>query len=409
MFIFVGTLFNCQPLEKLNNSDEKRKVHTGLDVLFDEELGLIKNKRIALVTNQSGIDRNGTSNVSLFLEHKDLNLIKIFSPEHGFSGQFANGEIVKGEELDNVPPINSLYGKTKKPTYDMLRDVDVIVYDIQDVGARFYTYISTLGLVMEAAAEVGIPVIVLDRPNPIGITVEGPILEQDYSSFIGKYPIPIRYGMTVGELAKMIVDENMIKLAPELKVVKMEHYHYQYFDETYLPWSKPSPNIPDLETAVIYPGICTLEATNIGEGRGTLLPFKQIGAPWIVADDLVELLNTLDLRGVEFSTVTFTPKSIPSMSKYPKYENELCNGIHIKVTNRDQYNSVKAGIGVLWAVYKLYPNNIHINESSLARLWGSDKLFKMIKDGYSINEILESYQVDLQEFADLRKKYLLYD
>lgn len=409
IFIFTLTLFNCHPIDKLNATVERPRVWTGLEVLFEDGVDYLKNKNIALVTNRSGIDNYGNSNVSLFLKHGDLNLVKIFSPEHGFSGQFVNGEIVSGENILHFPPISSLYGDSKKPTPEMLNDVDIIIYDIQDIGARFYTYISTLGLVMDAAAENNIPIIVLDRPNPIGNRAEGPILDMEYSSFVGMYPIPIIYGMTIGELAKMIVGEKLISSAPELKVIQMEHYNHQYFDETNLPWTKPSPNIPDLETAIVYPGICLLEATNISEGRGTTSPFKQIGAPWIDSKKLIDLLNQQELLGVKISSTMFTPTSIPAMSKYPKYENELCNGINIQVTDRNQYNSVKTGVVILWAINKLHPDKIEINKVSMARLWGSDNFYEMLIDGSTIDQIEESYQNDITIFSELRKKYLLYN
>jgi len=409
ILIFTLALFNCHPIETFNTTVEKARVKTGLEVLLDSEIDYLKNKNIALVTNQSGIDINSNSNVSLFLKHDDLNLIKIFSPEHGFSGQFANGEIVQGEIITNFPLIISLYGNSKKPTAEMLKDVDIIIYDIQDIGARFYTYISTLGLVMEAAAENNIPVMVLDRPNPIGSKIEGPVLNMEHSSFIGMYPIPTRYGMTIGEVAQMIVGERMIGSLPELKVIQMEDYKYQYFDEAQLPWRKPSPNIPNLETAIVYPGLCILEATNISEGRGTTLPFRQIGAPWIDSSKLIKLLNEEELPGVKFGSTEFTPISIPAMSKYPKYENELCYGINIIVTDRLQYNSVKTGIAILWAINKLYPDKIEIDKKSLARLWGSDILYKMLMNGDTVNQIDESYRDDILIFSELRKQYQLYN
>ena len=202
--------------------------------------------------------------------------------------------------MKSLPKVVSLYGKNRKPTKEQLADLDIIIYDIQDIGARFYTYISTMGLVMAAAAEAGIQIIVLDRPNPItGNQVEGPILNLNNQSFVGYYPIPIRYGLTVGELAKMIVGEKWIDLVPDLLVIPVENLkNTLWFDETNLPWIKPSPNIPDLETAIIYPGMCLLEATNLNEGRGTYKPFKQFGAPWIDKQELSIALNNLNLSGL---------------------------------------------------------------------------------------------------------------
>jgi uncharacterized protein YbbC (DUF1343 family) len=325
------------------------------------------------------------------------------------------GNIPDGEHVDydsissELPPIISLYGKTRKPTQGMLSNIDIIIYDIQDVGARFYTYISTLGLVMEAAGKANIPVIVLDRPNPIGGHIDGPILDKNYKSFIGKYPIPIQYGMTIGELAKMIVGEKMIEPTPELTIIPMENFNRNlYYDETYLPWVNPSPNIPDLETAIIYPGFCLFEATNVSEGRGTHSPFKQIGAPWIDANSLTNLLNKQNLPGVIFKPIRFTPKSIPTMSKYPKFENQNCNGIEISITKRDIYKSILTGVTTLWAINKLYPNSLVIRIDSMGRLWGSDKLYLQLQKGKTPPEIINSYQTELKQFLQIQEKYLIY-
>jgi uncharacterized protein YbbC (DUF1343 family) len=292
----------------------------------------------------------------------------------------------------------------------MFSNIDIIIYDIQDVGARFYTYISTLGLVMEAAGEANIQVMVLDRPNPIGNKVDGPILDENHKSFIGKYPIPIQYGMTIGELAKMIVGEKMISLIPELTVIPMENYNRNFFyNQTHLSWINPSPNILDLETAIIYPGFCLFEATNVSEGRGTYSPFKHIGAPWIDADSLTNHLNDQNLPGVIFNSIKFAPVSIPTMSKYPKFENQNCNGVNISVTNRDIFNSILTGVTVLWAINKLYPDSFVINKESLGRLWGSDNIYKQLQKGKTPSEIVNSYQNELNNFKQIRNKYLIYD
>ena len=392
-------------------SNSKAIVNTGLDVLLEKHIDKLSGKNIGLVTNHSGIDKNGTSNISRFITQDSINLVKIFTPEHGLAGLIPDGEIIErdsGSQL--LPPIISLYRKSKKPTLEMFNDIDLIIYDIQDVGTRFYTYISTLGHVMETAGEANIPVIVLDRPNPIGGNVDGPILKENYKSFVGKYLIPIQYGMTVGELAKMIVREKMITPTPVLTVIPMENYDRNlYYDETNLLWTNPSPNIPDLETAIIYPGFCLIEATNISEGRGTYSPFKQIGAPWLDSDSLTYYLNQQNLMGVNFLSNQFTPTSILTMSKYPKYENEICNGIKINITNRDTYDSILTGVTILWAINKLYPNKFIINKESMGRLWGSNQLVNQLNEGKTPNEIIDSIQDDISNFLKIRKKYLLYD
>jgi len=386
-------------------------VQTGLDVLLDKHLDKLFGKNIALVTNHSGLNKDGESNVSLFLSNDNIRLIKIFTPEHGFTGNLPAGEKVEYDSsFSNLPMVLSLYGNTRKPTVEMLDNIDIIIYDIQDVGARFYTYVSTLGLVMEAAAEQNIPVMVLDRPNPISNKTGGPILDMEYKSFIGMYPIPTQYGMTIGELAQMIVGEKLIGIIPELTVVQMEGYtNTNYFDETFLPWTKPSPNIPDLETSIVYPGFCLFEATNVSEGRGTYSPFKQIGAPWIDANKFAELMNNQNLSGVEFKPIEFIPISIPSMSKYPKHENEKCYGIEINITNRKNFESILTGVTTLWAINKFYPDSLVIKKDSMGRIWGSDNLYDKLIKGKNPEQIIESYRNELNKFLQVQDKYLIYN
>ncbi len=353
------------------------KVRDGIDVLMEDLSGELAGKVLALVTNHSGIDKNGIPNYRRLLELPETELRIIFSPEHGLFGEAAAGDKISYGDLEkDLPEVVSLYGKIRRPTAEMLEGVDIILYDIQDIGARFYTYISTLGLVMESAAEMGIPVWVLDRPNPIrGDLVEGPVIDMANRSFVGYYPIPIRYGLTVGELARMIVGEKWIGSIPELRVVAVEGWdRNRWFDQTDLPWVKPSPNIPDLETAIIYPGMCLIEGTNLSEGRGTYEPFKKIGAPWIKGRKLAQKLNQLELPGVVFRPVKFTPVSIPGMSGKPKHQDKKCQGIQITVTNRDRYNSMLVGIKVIEAVSDLYPGKLTFRESGMRRLWGSDTL-----------------------------------
>ena len=358
----------------------KVTVLTGLDVLLEKKIDLITGKAIALITNQTGIDRYGIPNYKRMLALDEIHLKVIFSPEHGLFGE-ADEEITYDKKIADLPEVFSLYGAVRKPTPEMLQGVDLIIYDIQDIGARFYTYISTLGLVMEAAAELQIPVLVLDRPNPIrSDIVEGPLLDLKYQSFVGKYPIPIRYGWTVGELAQKIVAEQWIAAVPSLSVISMEGWYASlWYDETTLPWVKPSPNIPDVGTALIYPGMCLLEGTNVSEGRGTDHPFKWFGAPWIDGKILSQELNKLQLPGVVFVPKSFTPVSIPGVADKPKYENQLCNGIEIRVIARNEYQSLNVGVSVIKKLKEFYPENIVFKENRLNRLWGSDTLVKELQ------------------------------
>ena len=392
-FIFITNLLAAQAYESIHQLQskyyssistppvDKVYIKTGIDILLDKKQNLIADKRIALVTNQTGVDQYGVANYKRLMDLENTKLEVVFSPEHGIFGE-TDKEVTYNDGIKNLPKIYSLYGAVRKPTREMLDGIDIIIYDIQDIGARFYTYISTLGLVMEAAAELNIPVLVLDRPNPIrGDIVEGPILDIEYQSFIGKYPIPIRYGWTVAELAEKIIQENWINPTPQLTVIPMEGWNTSlWYDETTLPWIKPSPNIPNLETALIYPGMCLLEGTNMSEGRGTNHPFQWFGAPWIDSRVLSQKLNNLKLSGVVFVPKSFTPISIPGVADKPKYENQLCYGIEIRVIDRNKFNSVKSGVNILKTINEMYPDSLIIKEKRLNKLWGSDTLLKELKE-----------------------------
>ena len=377
-----------------------KKIRSGLDILLSEKMELINGKSIGLVTNNSGLDHKGIPNYKQLMKRKNVDLKIIFSPEHGLFGEAADGEEISYNQLEAFPEIISLYGGNRKPTFEQLSELDLIIYDIQDIGARFYTYISTLGLVMEAAAEANIKVIVLDRPNPInGIKIEGPILEVKNQSFVGYYPIPIRYGLTIGELAKMIIGENWINKAPELEVIPLKNWDRSlWLDETNINWVKPSPNIPSLDIATIYPGMCLLEATNMNEGRGTNKPFKRFGAPWVNKNILNDSLNALNLPGVSFIPISYIPSDISGVAINPKYKNKVCNGVEIIINNRNNYNSVHTGFKVLMTLKKLYPNDFKINSKRMKKLWGKDNFVKS-----------KNLDLELDHFSALSKKYHLYE
>ena len=390
------------PFDTINNLSQ---VRIGLDILLEEKLDLIKNKSIALVTNHSGLDKNGVPNYKRLMIQKDVKLKIIFSPEHGLFGEAADGEKVNyNGQLNTLPPVASLYGNSRKPKKEQLEGVDVIIYDIQDVGARFYTYISTLGQIMEVASQQGIPIMVLDRPNPItGIKIEGPILDLKNQSDVGYYPIPIRYGLTIGELAKMIIGEKWIDATPELIIVPMLGWQRgHWMDEINTNWVNPSPNIPDLETAIAYPGMCLFEATNINEGRGSKKPFKRFGAPWINKQKLSIELNNLNLAGVVFKPISYIPIDIKGVANNPKYENQVCNGIEIIITNRNDYNSVNTALSILSIISKEFPGSFEINKSRMKKLWGKENFL----DSLQSNGV---FDVSLDNFNDASKKYHLYD
>jgi uncharacterized protein YbbC (DUF1343 family) len=402
LIIILGCSQNLPVQTDILNSQKNyiKSIQSGLDVLLSEKMELIKGKSIGLVTNNSGLDNKGIPNYKQLMKRKNVDLKIIFSPEHGLFGEAADGEKVSYGQVESFPEIISLYGDNRKPTIEQLSKLDLIIYDIQDIGARFYTYISTLGLVMEAAAEANIKVIVLDRPNPInGIKIEGPILEMKNQSFVGYYPIPIRYGLTIGELAKMINGENWISKTPDLEVVPLKNWKRSlWLDETNINWVKPSPNIPNLDIATIYPGMCLLEATNMNEGRGTNKPFKRFGAPWVNKKILNESLNALNLPGVSFIPVSYIPSDIPGISINPKYKNKVCNGVEIIINDRNNYNSVYTGFKVLMTLKKLYPNDFEINSKRMKKLWGKDNI-----------EELKDWDIQSDHFSKLSKKYHLYE
>ena len=276
IFLFGFLILAC---EKQSNTPI---VKTGLDRV-NEYQSLFAGKRVGIITNHTAYNANDKHIIDIFLEMKDAEVVALFGPEHGIKGDEDAGSVITDDKMGEIP-IYSLYGKTRKPTYEMLKECNILIYDIQDIGARYYTYISTMGLAMEAAAENDIPFVVLDRPNPInGKDVEGNLLEKEFATFVGMYPVPVRHGLTVGEYAQMINSEKWLsnEVQVDLKVIQMQGWERDmWYDETGLKWRPPSPNIPDLQVATIYPGTCLFEGTNISEGRGTYQPFLKIGAPW---------------------------------------------------------------------------------------------------------------------------------
>ncbi len=385
----------------------------GADQLLSENFNLIKNKKLGIATNHTAVLSNGVHLVDTLHSIKEVEITALFGPEHGIRGDNPAGTTVEnGIDPKTGIRVYSLYGQDRKPTKEMLKDVDVLIFDIQDVGARFYTYISTLFYTVQAAAENNIPLIVLDRPNPInGIYVDGPIRKPELNSFVGIAPIPIAHGMTVGELAKYFIGEKLIgeKLDVDLTIIKMKNWDRNlFYDSFQSSWIKPSPNIPSLDVAIIYPGTCLLEGTNVSEGRGTDEPFLTIGAPFINSNELAIELGKQNTNGVAFEPITFTPIEIPGVVSNPKYKNEMCNGIRIKITDRAKFESVKFGIRLIAALHKFYPNEFKFRDDSFDRLAGDKSVRQKIIEGISGEEIIKSYQNELNGFKEIRKKYLLY-
>ncbi|RPI19533.1 MAG: DUF1343 domain-containing protein [Ignavibacteriae bacterium] len=374
----------------------------GNETLLDD-LSSIKGKRIALITNQTGIDSRGFFFLDVLIERK-INVVKIFSPEHGIRGNENYADI----DASTGIPIVSIYGAKTAPAPEDLEDVDVLIYDIQDVGARFYTYTSTLNDCIGSAIANKIQMIVCDRPMIINANyVDGFMLDTLFKSFVGTIPVPICYGMTCGELA-LYLNKESFGNSGLIKVSKMEGYSREtQFVTLELPWMKPSPSMFTIWTASTYTATCFLEGTNVSEGRGTPKPFEYFGAPWIKSDELAEELNNYGLDGVNFNAVTFTPSQ--QISAYPpKFFNEECNGIYINVTDRTKFQPVKAGVAILVSLKKLYPEfQFNINYF-IDKLAGTDRLRMMIENGDGMKQITDSWQNELKIFKEKRQKVLLY-
>lgn len=396
-----------------SESIPKEPVKTGIDGLMEKKMALLQGQRVGVITNQTGVNSHGEHIADLLHQSRGVELKALFGPEHGIRGQVEGGEKIQTEvDAKTGVPIYSLYGKTRKPTPDMLKGLDWLIFDIQDVGARFYTYISTMSLAMEAAAEQGVKFMVLDRPNPItGTLVEGPVLDPQFRSFVGIHPIPLRHGMTVGELAHLFNEEGLLAngIKADLTVIKMENWRRNmWYEETGLPWIKPSPNMPTPHTALLYPGMALLEATNVSEGRGTSKPFENIGAPWIDADQLLKRLQSYALPGISIQPTTFIPKDIPGVAMNPKYERQTCYGLLLKVTNPHVFKSVAFGIHLLCTLQQLYPDQFTMSEKGMTRMTGQAWIRQAILNGRTPESIIARWSSQLQKFLKIRKKYLLY-
>ncbi|MEK7729042.1 MAG: DUF1343 domain-containing protein [candidate division KSB1 bacterium] len=404
-------------------TEQHAQVLTGLEVVSAENFKIFQGKKIGLITNHTAVDRQGRHIADLIHQAPGVQLKALFGPEHGIRGAAEAGEkIVTQIDAKTGVPIHSLYGKTYKPTREMLAGLDALVFDMQDVGARFYTYISTMALALEAAAENDLEFYVLDRPNPISGRVEGPVLETQYRSFVGIHAIALRHGMTIGELAQMFVGEGWAWRSSldsgaaqrpslawnKLRVVTLQNWsRQQFFHETQLPWIAPSPNMINEATALLYPGMGLLEGTNFSEGRGTSQPFELVGAPWLDSETVAALLRE-NLAGVEIETVTFTPQDLPGKAMNPKFEGELCHGLRFKIIAPEKVEAVKLGMALLWALQKTHPGKLAISEKRMARMFGAAWLREMLLAGADLQTLGQRLDRETEAFRALREKYLLY-
>lgn len=379
-------------------ADAVERVQTGIDALKASGFAPLRGKKVGLISNHSGIDAAGGSSIEVLNNALGVKLLAIFSPEHGLNGKL-DQKIASGHDIDTGLPVYSLYGDVKKPTAEMLANLDALVYDIQDVGTRFYTYITTMAYAMEAAAAAGLDFYVLDRPNPINASiVQGPVMDPKLKSFIGYFPLPLRYGMTAGELASMFNSETGI--GAKLHVIKMQGYQRSdWFDDTGLPWVNPSPNIRSLTQAILYPGVGSVESANVSVGRGTETPFELVGAPWISGRHLADYLNQRKIPGVTFEAATFKPRA-------DRFRLQHCEGVRLRLMDREAFDGPMLGLELASALHRLYPGTFALERTRT--MFGSAELIDAIKRGEEPMEIRQKWLPRLDAFQALRAKYLLY-
>lgn len=396
-------------IESSPSAARVHEVRPGVEVFVAAPPAVVQGKRVGLITNQSGINRQRESTIDLVRAVPGLKLVALFSPEHGIRG-VAETRVASGTDEKTGLPIHSLYGETYKPTQAMLEGIDVLVFDIEDLGVRQYTYESTLALAMQAAAEKGIPIVVLDRPNPVtGNILEGNILEPPFQSFVGIYPVLSRHGMTLGELARMYNKEQNI--GADLHVVPAAGWtRGMWRDQTDLPWVNPSPNIRNLAAAIHYPGTVFFEAVNVSEGRGTDRPFEQIGAPWLDHQKLVADMNALKLRGVFFEAL-----DIPVSGTGRKYAGETLKGVRFHITDRESYRPIPASLIMIQKIRQLHPDKFEWRGANqrepglltIERHGGTKKLKEAIDNG-TVEALLKEWEADQARFRALRAPYLIY-
>ena len=395
----------CTPSPASRPSD---RVLPGLEVLLRDSAHLVRGKRVGFLTNQTAVTSTGTSGIDLLHASPLLTLVALYGPEHGLRGGVEGGErIESGVDARTGVPVHSLYGTTQRPTPEMLRGVDVLLFDMQDIGARPYTFVWTMAMAMEAAAAQKIPFIVLDRPNPITGRTEGPLMQMEMrgvgQAITGYYPVPLRHGMTVGEVARYINSE--YKIGAQLTVIPVANWESDdWFDETGLPWINPSPNIRSLEAALSYSGLVLFEATNLTVGRGTNAPFSYVGAPWLDAARLLQRVSSYDLPGVTLDTITFVPQG----EGYVPFRGETVRGVRIRITDRDKYQPVWMTLVLLSEIKRQHPADFKITNVGMTQMLGSHWAREAIDRGDDPKLIWDRWQSELKAWEPVRSKYLLY-
>jgi len=374
------------------------RVQTGLDVLEAEKFAPLRGKHVGLITNHTGLDYQERTTINVLAHAPGVQVVALFSPEHGIAGH-SDEKLSSSKDASTGLPIFSLYGDHLRPTDEMLQGIDALVFDVQDAGVRFYTYTTTMAYCMEEAAKRKIAFFVLDRPNPLnGDIIEGPMLDAEKTSFVGYYPLPVRYGLTIGELAQFYNAENHINA--DLHVIPMKNWHRNYvFESTGLKWIPPSPNLRTLKGSLLYPGLEILQNAGVSVGRGTEAPFEEFGAPWINGGDIAAALNAKDLPGVHFADKPFIPVS-------GLYAGQHCGGVGVRVTDRAAMRSMRIGLEIAATLHKKYPD--HFDVGKLLFLVGNDATIQQLQSGTPVNEIIASWAKDLAAYDAIRRRYFLY-
>jgi uncharacterized protein YbbC (DUF1343 family) len=411
VLVMTGCTLAAWPAAGRSETPQQNRVKFGNELFVESLPRELSGKRLGLVVNHTAVLPDGTP-LHKALLNKGIRVSAIFSPEHGFSGRIRNGQDVSDSSDTNDVKIFSLYGNgsPRKPTREQMAHIDAFVYDIQDVGTRFYTYITTLKQVLEAAAPAGIPVYVLDRPNPLGGEwVEGPILIPEYRSSIGALPIPIRYGLTCGELAAMMKGEGWVPAQVDLIIVPMEGWkRYYFWQEMGYPWIPTSPNIPSADSAVAYPGTCLLGGIILNQGLGTQEPFLIFGAPWMDTAKVIGRLPPQCLAGITLESLTFTPQALAGKTLDPPYKDRLCKGARIRMNERGRFRSVLFALELIRVITELYPERIFKNSQSLSLMFGTGGLAGYLRGELSFSELMEQVKQGEELFRKQRQPYLLY-
>jgi uncharacterized protein YbbC (DUF1343 family) len=388
------------PQASLSPAQAGEHTQTGIDVLETQNFAPLRGKRVGLITNQTGVDSQGRRTIDVLAHANGVKLVALFSPEHGIAGQLDTAKVDNAIDAATGLKIFSLYGDSRRPTDQMLQGLDALVFDIQGAGVRFYTFITTMGYCMEAAAKHKIPFFVLDRPDPLGGEKnQGPMLDPSRISFVGYFRLPVIYGMTFGELAQMFNTQN--KLGVDLYVIAMKNWRRnETFDQTGLTWIPPSPNLRTLNEVFLYPGVEILQPAGISVGRGTDAPFEQLGAPWIHSDVLLNALNAKQIPGVRLTAAAFTPSD-------GLYKAEACAGVKLEITNGAAFDSIRTGLEIADSLHRLYPERFQVTK--LMDLLASQTTVDALIQYQPPSGIIASWADDLAQFRTLRAKYLLYD